>query len=104
MPGDGLCHHALNGCPKPLLTQHACLCTLQPPQGVFEHLAEKGQQAPAPVGLQIMVHGTVPTGAPCCASPLVACSRAEMLHATAEANPDVLVDVSILASSIPPAP
>ena len=45
------------------------------PQGVFEHLAEKGQQAPAPVGLQIMVHGTVPTGAPCCASLSAACSK-----------------------------
>lgn len=31
-------------------------------KGVFEHLAAKGQPAPAPVGLQIMVHGTVPTG------------------------------------------
>lgn len=32
-------------------------------KGVFEHLAAKGQPAPAPLGLQIMVHGTVPTGA-----------------------------------------
>jgi N-acetylgalactosamine kinase len=45
-------------------------------KGVFEHLAEKGQQAPAPVGLEIMVHGTVPTGAPwgvCCTELDMAC-------------------------------
>ncbi len=30
-------------------------------QGVFEFLASKGVQQ-QPVGLQIMVHGTVPTG------------------------------------------
>ena len=32
-------------------------------KGVFEHLAGKGAPAPAPTGLQIMIHGTVPTGA-----------------------------------------
>ena len=31
-------------------------------KGVFEHLAAKGQQLPAPVGLQVVVHGRVPTG------------------------------------------
>jgi len=31
-------------------------------QGVFERLEERGEKPPAPVGLQIMVHGTVPTG------------------------------------------
>ena len=35
-------------------------------KGVFEHLAARGQAAPGPSGLQIMIHGTVPTGA-CCA-------------------------------------
>jgi N-acetylgalactosamine kinase len=35
-------------------------------KGVFEHLAAQGQAAPGPLGLQIMIHGTVPTGA-CCA-------------------------------------
>ena len=35
-------------------------------KGVFEHLAARGQAAPGPLGLQIMIHGTVPTGA-CCA-------------------------------------
>lgn len=43
----------------------SCAHPTHRPQGVFEHLAEKGQQAPAPVGLQIMVHGTVPTGEAC---------------------------------------
>ena len=34
-------------------------------KGVFEHLAARGGAAPppAPAGLQIMIHGTVPTGA-----------------------------------------
>lgn len=31
-------------------------------KGVWEHLAEKGLPAPPPCGLQVMVHGTVPTG------------------------------------------
>lgn len=31
-------------------------------KGVFEHLDGKGVLAPAPAGLQLMVHGTVPTG------------------------------------------
>ena len=35
-------------------------------QGVFEHLDAKGLPAPEPVGLQVMVHGTVPLGAGCC--------------------------------------
>jgi hypothetical protein len=29
---------------------------------VFEHLQSKGVAAPSPVGLQVMVHGTVPLG------------------------------------------
>ena len=31
-------------------------------QGVFEYLEKQGK-APAPVGLQVMLHGQVPTGA-----------------------------------------
>ena len=31
-------------------------------KGVFEHLAERGLPAPAPAGLQVLVHGRVPTG------------------------------------------
>ena len=31
-------------------------------KGVFEHLAAKGQARPTPVGLQVVVHGRVPTG------------------------------------------
>jgi hypothetical protein len=31
-------------------------------KGVFEHLAEAGGQPPAPVGLEVLVHGRVPTG------------------------------------------
>lgn len=31
-------------------------------KGVFEHLEGKGVAAPSPAGLQVMVHGTVPTG------------------------------------------
>lgn len=42
-------------------------------KGVFEHLAARGQAAPAPLGLQIMIHGTVPTGA-CCACPALCCA------------------------------
>jgi hypothetical protein len=33
-------------------------------KGVFEHLAAKGGPVPIPTGLQVLVHGTVPTGAP----------------------------------------
>ena len=33
-------------------------------KGVWEHLGARGLPAPQPVGLQVMVHGTVPTGAP----------------------------------------
>ncbi len=31
-------------------------------KGVFEYLGGKGVATPPPVGLQVMVHGTVPTG------------------------------------------
>ncbi len=31
-------------------------------KGVFEHLSSTGATTPPPVGLQVMVHGTVPTG------------------------------------------
>jgi hypothetical protein len=37
---------------------HACVAL----QGVFEHLQSKGVAAPPAVGLQVMVHGTVPLG------------------------------------------
>lgn len=56
------CRLVLLGRLTMLLHEQPCLCCPIFPQGVFEHLAEKGQQASAPVGLQIMVHGTVPTG------------------------------------------
>lgn len=42
------------------------------PQGVFEFLASKGVQQ-QPVGLEVMVHGTVPTGEP--AQQPVSCSH-----------------------------
>lgn len=32
-------------------------------KGVWEHLAAKGAPPPPPLGLQVMIHGTVPTGA-----------------------------------------
>ncbi|PSC75650.1 Galactokinase [Micractinium conductrix] len=45
-------------------------------KGVFEQLAAKGVAAPAPVGLQIMVHGTVPTGGGLSSSAAIVCSSA----------------------------
>jgi hypothetical protein len=47
-----------------LLSNHAA-CTHRALQGVFEHLQSKGIAAPSPVGLQVMVHGTVPLGEHC---------------------------------------
>ena len=35
-------------------------------QGVFEHLDAKGLPAPEPVGLNVLVHCTLPLGAGCC--------------------------------------
>lgn len=45
-------------------------------KGVFEHLAAKGQAAPAPAGLQIMIHGTVPTGGGLSSSAAIVCASA----------------------------
>jgi hypothetical protein len=48
-----------------LRTDHTILrcCThVSALQGVFEHLQSKGIAAPPAVGLQVMVHGTVPLG------------------------------------------
>ncbi|KAL4860073.1 Galactokinase [Chlorella vulgaris] len=45
-------------------------------KGVFEHLAGKGMLAPAPAGLQLMVHGTVPTGGGLSSSAAIVCAAA----------------------------
>ncbi|KAF8072885.1 GAL1 [Scenedesmus sp. PABB004] len=43
-------------------------------KGVFEHLAAKGAPQPAAVGLQVMVHGTVPLGSGLSSSAAIVCS------------------------------
>uniref|UniRef100_A0A383V891 Galactokinase n=1 Tax=Tetradesmus obliquus TaxID=3088 RepID=A0A383V891_TETOB len=43
-------------------------------KGVFEHLQSKGIAAPSPVGLQVMVHGTVPLGSGLSSSAAIVCS------------------------------
>eukprot|EP00882_Tetradesmus_deserticola_P016206 GHRQ01017289.1.p1 GENE.GHRQ01017289.1~~GHRQ01017289.1.p1 ORF type:complete len:350 (+),score=139.38 GHRQ01017289.1:90-1139(+) len=43
-------------------------------KGVFEHLASKGVAAPPAVGLQVMVHGTVPLGSGLSSSAAIVCA------------------------------
>eukprot|EP00878_Enallax_costatus_P007409 GHUV01007759.1.p1 GENE.GHUV01007759.1~~GHUV01007759.1.p1 ORF type:complete len:239 (+),score=42.35 GHUV01007759.1:123-839(+) len=45
-------------------------------KGVFEFLQSKGIAAPAPVGLQVMIHGTVPLGSGLSSSAAIVCSSA----------------------------
>jgi N-acetylgalactosamine kinase len=62
-------------------------------KGVFEFLASKGIQQ-QPVGLQIMVHGTVPTGAGVSSSAAFVCSSALALLGAfeAEASPSEVAE------------
>ena len=50
-------------------------------KGVFEHLEARGGAAPAPLGLQVMIHGTVPTGTCCAVMCMLCCARCVLRHA-----------------------
>lgn len=45
-------------------------------KGVYDHLKAKGAELPAPVGLQVMVHGVVPLGGGLSSSAAIVCSSA----------------------------
>jgi N-acetylgalactosamine kinase len=45
-------------------------------KGVYEHLKATGHELPAPVGLQVMVHGRVPTGSGLSSSAAIVCAAA----------------------------